>query len=83
MLSDRQMEEVRLFCILIDMLREIMGLTETDHLQVIDDYFQVCQRRASKLSEDIQNFERMLNEILEHQQSMADGVGGLAQEEED
>lgn len=76
MLCDGQMEEVRLFYILVDVLRETMGCTEADHLQVIDDYVQMCQRRPEKLYEDLQNVIHMLDEKFEHQQGMT-GVAGL------
>lgn len=81
-LTDRQMEEVRLFCIPVDVLREAMGSCESDHGPVLDEYLQMHQRRLEKLAEDLRNFVRMLEEMADHEVSAA-GVEGPAQEEED
>lgn len=41
MLTDRQMEEVRLFCILVDVLRAATGSSQTDPGKVIREYLRM------------------------------------------
>lgn len=82
MLTDREMEEVRLFCILVDVIREVTGSSEADHGMVIFGYFQMCLSRQTKLNEDLTRFLHMYAEMVLHQHGVA-SIEGLVQEEGD
>ena len=79
MLADRQMEEVRLFCILVNVLREVTGSREANHERVIKRYHDICVRRQFKLLQDLRRFVRMVEEMMNQGENVA-GVGGAAQE---
>lgn len=82
MLNDRQMEELRLFCILADVIREVTGSREADHGMVILGYIKICLNRQAKLADDLNRFMRMWAEMVQHQHGVA-GIGSLVQEEGD
>lgn len=78
-LSDRQMEELRLFCFLIDELVEAAGVESNKFrgnpmrgFHVCLEYTEMAVARAEKLGDDIRNFLRMTEEYMAQNAMNAD-----------